>query len=190
MVAKKEFVNVLIKGVRFITADYKEDSYNDDDDKNFSRKIQRKRLLVFNLNVDDVPELSLNVDGDEKFISFPKRIDKKVYTTKETNEDYIYLDFSGSVKVLDENTMTRMLDVVIDNSYPNAEYSEADINVSIFYNDEAKKYLVRVNVIRIKKGSVITEINNYTFEDEAEFKTLNSDGEVIETISNTELIEG
>lgn len=184
MVVKKEFINVLLKGVKVITADYKADN------EEFLRKVQRKRLSVYNIDVDNNPDLSLVVDGDDKVISFPKRVDKKVYTTKETKEDYIYLDFSGKVKVLDENTMTRMLDVVIDNSYPNAEYSNLDINVSISYNEEAKKYIARVNTIRIKKGSTITEINNYTFEDEADFKTVNSDGEVIETISNTELLEG
>lgn len=183
MAAKKEFIDVLIPNVKMITADYKGDN------PKYQRTVQRKRGLIFGINLDEVKDLKLSEDGDVKFIQFPKRVDKQLYTTNETKEDYIYIDFSGKVKVLDEKSMTRMVGVIFDHNYMNAEYSNVDLNVSLSYNEDAEKYIARINVVRIKKDCVITEINNYTFEDESEFKTVNADGELIGSFE-TEMLEG
>lgn len=171
--ANKEFVDVLIQDVKLITADYK------GDDPKYQRQVQRKRGLIFGIDVSKIKALKLSEEGETKMIEFPKRVDKQIYTTKETKEDYIYIDFSGKVTVLNEQTNRRYLGVIFDHNYPNAEYTHVDVKVNLSYNEAAGKYIARINLVRIMMDCVINEINNYTYDDESKFVTVNAEGEII-----------
>ena len=198
MANQKEFINVLLKNVKITTKDYK-DGENQDDQQ--ARKVKRKTVSIYGIDVDKHEELSIIEVDDRKKVAFPKRVERTIYTRKDTDENYIYIPYSGKVKLLNENDMTRQVGLVMDEKLPNVEISDADINISISYNDEAKGYIGRVNTVRIKKGATVTEIiTGFTFEDEDEFTTVTEDefttvtedGEIIGSLdtSAAKMIEG
>lgn len=190
MANQKEFINVLLKNVKITTKDYKEDENQDDQQ---ARKVKRKTVSIYGIDVDKHEELSIIEVDDRKKVAFPKRVERTIYTRKDTDENYIYIPYSGKVKLLNENDMTRQVGLVMDEKLPNVEISDADINISISYNDEAKGYIGRVNTVRIKKGATVTEIvTGFTFEDEDEFTTVTEDGEIIGSLdtSAAKMIEG